>query len=111
MSLYLQKINSQTCLRFPFSHTALKDICKKIKSLTTEIPGNISFDKFTFISVSRLEPSKGLENLFNAAALLKNTDFNILLVGKGGYENYLRDLARKLNIDKKVLFIGFTRNP
>ena len=57
----------------------------------------------------RLHPEKGVEVLLDAAALLKSEDFVLLVAGQGEpvYEQRLRDRAKALGLDGKVVFTGF----
>ncbi|MEM2145493.1 MAG: glycosyltransferase, partial [Candidatus Jordarchaeaceae archaeon] len=57
----------------------------------------------TILYVGRLEKYKGVHYLVKA---LKQLDENIILeiIGKGTFESYLIKLARKLGVEKRVLF-------
>lgn len=57
----------------------------------------------------RLHPEKGVKVLLDAAALLKSEDFVLLVAGQGEpvYEQRLRDRAKALGLDGKVVFTGF----
>jgi len=62
------------------------------------------------LSLSGLRPLKGLEYLFRAMPIIlgKCPNTRLLLACKGrGYEKYLRDLVKKLGIEKNVNFIDF----
>ena len=62
--------------------------------------------------VGRLLPSKGIDTLLKAFSILieKNIGSKLVIVGKGGFEDYLRKLAVDLNIQKHVLFVGFVED-
>ncbi len=62
------------------------------------------------ITVSRLVPKNGVNDLVRAAAVLsekrKETVFKLLLLGEGGQKSDLLKLADDLKIKDKVVFIG-----
>ena len=60
----------------------------------------------------RLDPEKGLDVLLEAAALLKEKPFRLVLVGRGhdDYTAHLHQLAKEKGISDKVIFAGFV-NP
>lgn len=64
---------------------------------------------FTMGILARLEPYKGHQHVLEAAALLKQEgrDFQILIAGKGDYEADLRSMARDLDVEDRVQFLGF----
>ena len=61
-----------------------------------------------FLFVGRLEKSKGLEYLLKAAGELKKFEknFEILLIGNGNEEQFLKQLAIKLELQNYVKFLG-----
>ncbi|MDC0387455.1 glycosyltransferase family 4 protein [Gammaproteobacteria bacterium] len=62
-----------------------------------------------FITIRRLEKRMGLDLLVRAAYKLKKTESNfiILIYGKGIHEKYLRDLIIKYNVHDKVKLAGY----
>lgn len=74
---------------------------------------NIVKSKFTIVSAGRLEGQKCFDRLIIVAALLKkeNYDFEVWLVGTGGLENQLKDLATELGVSDYIVFKGFQSNP
>jgi len=60
--------------------------------------------------IGRFEKLKGLEYLLKAFSKIKNKDVFLKLVGKGILEKELRELAKKLYIDNRVIFEGFKEN-
>lgn len=61
----------------------------------------------TILSVGRLSREKGQDRLIEAFALIKDqTDWNISLTSSGPFENYLRQLVLKYNIETRVNFLG-----
>jgi len=64
---------------------------------------------FTFIIVGRLEKQKGIEYLIKAAAILREhckTKFKILIVGEGSLKTQHESLAKSLNLEGCIKFLG-----
>ncbi|MEM0078251.1 MAG: glycosyltransferase family 4 protein, partial [Thermoplasmata archaeon] len=87
----------------------------------------IKEDDFLVLNVARMDPMKSQDILIKAVARLKRTIPNIklMLVGDGSFtssasglgsskgelhKNYLKELARKLKIEDKVVFTGYLPN-
>jgi glycosyltransferase involved in cell wall biosynthesis len=75
----------------------------------------VPHDAPVLASVSRLFPQKGLRELFRAVALVRERvpNVHLLVVGRdyaeltgGGFTQELKDLARDLRIDDRVVFTG-----
>lgn len=76
---------------------------------TKKLPVDIDVsNKFIFIAVGRLTAAKDYPNLLQAAALLKqgNPDFVIWIVGDGELKTQLQCLAKDLQLDKQIYFLG-----
>lgn len=60
--------------------------------------------------VGRLIPAKGIDVTINALRKI-NDEINVkfLIIGKGPFEQNLRKLVHKLDLDNNVLFLGFVR--
>ena len=60
------------------------------------------------LTVARLVPHKGQDNVIRALAVLRHQFRNLryVLVGEGHDEQRLRDLARELNVEDRVGFVG-----
>jgi len=74
-------------------------------------PKKIAYDikpPFKLLTVSRLISHKGLDVLFNALSLV-NINYNLTIVGDGKLKNSLVELAKKLNIYKKINIIEFSK--
>ncbi len=71
------------------------------------------FDNPVVITVGRLNDQKGQWHLIKAFKKAKNDVPNakLVLLGEGQLKDYLMTLARELNIDKDVHFLGFQENP
>lgn len=65
------------------------------------LPGN----KNILLSVGRLSVEKDTHLLITSLKLLPGT-YILVLVGEGAYESELKKLAKKLNLEKRVIFIG-----
>ena len=74
---------------------------------------NVPHDGFTIISVGRLQPEKCQFRILETAAELRRRGhrFNVWLLGTGKLEEELKQLARKLNVEDCVRFLGFQTNP
>lgn len=63
------------------------------------------------VSVGRLVPKNGLDNLIGALAVLQNNypeeDWRLLLVGEGGEKENLTALAHSLAVEKRIIFRNF----
>lgn len=73
---------------------------------------NTPKELITLSNTGRLTDQKGQDLLFEACALLKQRGykFKLLMAGDGELENELKSLARKLNLDKEVEFLGFQKD-
>jgi glycosyltransferase involved in cell wall biosynthesis len=76
---------------------------------------NLPEDVFLLLSMGRLMPLKGVEEVVRAAAALRETmsPTHILIAGPsrnvpgyGDYGAYLQDLARQLDVTERVTFVG-----
>lgn len=67
----------------------------------------------TLVTVGRLHPQKGHDILLRAFVKLVETEqrLRLIIVGTGPDEAALRALARQLNVEKAVEFVGFQSNP
>lgn len=70
---------------------------------TESLSINIKND-YVILSVGRLEPNKGHQRIISAMPyiLAKRPNVRLRLVGKGSYENYLRNLVTKLDLNDYV---------
>ena len=62
----------------------------------------------TLCFIARLEESKGLKKVINALKHLEN--YHLLVMGKGNFESYY-EYAKSLNVENRVFYIGFKKNP
>lgn len=64
-------------------------------------------DIFTFFSLAFLEGEKGMDVLIKAfAKYFKNTNTKLIIGGDGSQKEYLINLAKELQIDSQVEFLG-----
>lgn len=63
------------------------------------------------VSVGRLEGVKGFDVLIKAFSGIRDTDLKLVIVGGGGENAFLVDLAHSLGVQERVLFLGYLRNP
>lgn len=66
----------------------------------------IKDNNFVITAVGRLEKNKNVENMIRAVAKTKN-NINLLLCGDGEQADYLKRLAKELNVEDRVIFAGF----
>jgi len=88
--------------RFENPHTRTRDELK------------INQDDFVIITAARLTPVKDLETLlrgFNEFIRNGKKKSRLLILGEGELKNELVSLAKKLQIDEFVDFLGFKNNP
>ncbi|WP_156874348.1 glycosyltransferase [Planococcus halocryophilus] len=87
------------------------DYINQIKNeeiLDIEINGN----EKTIISVGRLEEQKDFTTLIRAFNLVQSQiKSRLLILGKGSQEGSLKKLVTTLNLEEKVIFLGFKENP
>lgn len=67
-------------------------------------------DEFVILSTGRLAPQKGLEYLIEATMVLARSmtrPFKVVLAGDGPMRRELKQLAERLGVSDKVVFLGF----
>lgn len=67
----------------------------------------IPIDAFVILSVGELNKNKNHEVIFKALAKIKVSNVFYVICGRGDRLNYLRQLAKSLEIFDKVMFLGF----
>jgi len=85
---------------------------KKIVALSQEDITDFVFDKNKryLVSVGRLIFLKRNNELINALQYLDD-DIEVLFIGDGNQKDYLMDLTKQLNLEKRVHFLGQVDNP
>lgn len=67
-------------------------------------------DKY-ILHIGRFTPIKRHDVLLKAFSELKNTNIKLVLMGEGELKENIKSLAKKLNLEKKVIFLGWQKNP
>ena len=90
----------------------LMDI-ERIKQLASEKVVYPFSEGTKFIAVARFHPQKGLDRLLYSVRYLLNEgiECNLTLIGGGELDHDLKELAKSLNLEKNVCFLGFKANP
>nr|WP_314661269.1 glycosyltransferase [uncultured Porphyromonas sp.] len=91
-----------------------KDVAR-LRQRASELPEDTRIQRPYLLAVERLEESqKDISTLLRAYALLRR-DYGVqeqlYIIGKGGSEGELRQLAEELGIAGSVCFLGFISNP
>lgn len=97
------------------------ELCKKCcsKGKTILIENGISFktpkiilnrNNFNIVSVGRLEEHKNFQLAIKALSKV-GFNFKFYILGQGVYENELKQLIKKLNLDDKIKLLGYINNP
>ena len=71
---------------------------------------NIDNKKNIIINVGRLVPKKGQKYLIEAFSKLNNKKWELYFIGDGPLKSELVELAKSLEIDDRVKFIGFIKD-
>ena len=91
-----------------------KDVTR-LRQRASELPEDIRLERPYLLAVERLEESqKDISTLLRAYALLQReygVEEQLYIIGKGGSEAQLRQLAEELGIADSVCFLGFISNP
>src|SRR5699024_10419230 len=89
---------------------------KKIDTLSKK-PIDNNFDSLfnnpVYITARRIKKQKWHWHLIRAFKKVKEEiiDAKLIILGKGDLEHYLKNLAKELEVDKDVHFLGFQPNP
>jgi len=80
-----------------------------------EIETKAMSEYFNIVCVSRLEPEKGILDIFELQKCLKDKPVNILVVGHSSNGNFIQDLETKAiesnaNSQSKIIFLGKRRH-
>ena len=65
------------------------------------------------LTVGRLTEQKDHLTILKSMKILNNTNvnFQLLIIGKGNLESFLKNYTRNNNLSKKVKFLGYKKNP
>jgi|SRR3989344_3380884 len=85
---------------------------KKVKINIKEEKEKLGIKKGEFVVgfVGRLDKIKGCHYLIRALSHLK-FNYKCLIIGDGIERKRLEDLSKQLNLDRKVILLGYKRNP
>ena len=67
---------------------------------------NIGENTFLWLAVGRLREQKDYPNLIRALSLIENSDFRLIIAGKGLLQEKLQNLVASLGLADKVKFLG-----
>lgn len=72
---------------------------------------DFKFDKYTFITIGRLDTAKNHELLIKSFHRIDNSNCQLIIIGTGILENHLKNLVTELSLEKKIFLIGHVANP
>ncbi|MCD6418950.1 glycosyltransferase family 4 protein [bacterium] len=66
-------------------------------------------DRKIVLSLGRLVPRKGFDNVIRALPIIEKqvSNFMHIIAGRGKYEKYLKNLAEEIGVSDRVKFVGF----
>lgn len=67
-------------------------------------------DEFVVLTVSEFTKNKNYPTMLNAIALLKEENIKYVVCGTGSEMENMKKLAHQLNLDEKVMFLGYVKN-
>lgn len=85
-----------------------------IANIVNQSKESVGFDivrEKSIITVGSLQPRKNISLLLNSFSKIKDKQYRLFILGTGEDENKLKELARALDIEKRVSFLGFVNNP
>lgn len=68
-------------------------------------------DTLNLVSVGRLVHQKGFDLLLDAFSKLNNKNIKLTIIGDGPLREELEAIAKNLDIDERVSFLGFVKDP
>lgn len=83
-----------------FSNVSVDKLAKRIEL-------NVSPEAYCILSVGELNQNKNHETVIKAIATLNNRNIQYIICGEGPLEDYLKDLAMKLGLEKQVKLLGY----
>ena len=87
-----------------------KEKLQKLASKKFELSENLDTSLPLFVCVGRLSKKKGIDALIRAVGRMTN-QANLLIIGQGQEEDFLKTLAQKENLNNQIHFLGFKKNP
>lgn len=79
---------------------------KKLKRKEIGVPN----DCFLLLSVGELNKNKNHEVVIKALAQINDSNIHYIVCGQGKLEKYLKDLSRKLGVDRQVHLLGYRKD-
>ena len=67
-------------------------------------------DNRNILAVGRLSYEKGFDILINIMKMLDKT-YHLYIIGEGEYRRTLEDMSQRLNVQDRIHFLGFQKNP
>lgn len=67
-------------------------------------------DAFVILSVGELNKNKNHETVIKSIGKLNNTNVYYVICGQGSLEKYLKDLIKKLSLEKQIKLLGYRRD-
>ena len=90
--------------RYASNQVAEEDVAQVRQEL------NLDSSDILLLCIAEFTPRKRHQDLLNALAKLNNPLVHVALAGEGPLEEEIKQLAKKLNIDKQVHFLGFRKD-
>ncbi|PLY10466.1 MAG: glycosyltransferase [Arcobacter sp.] len=87
------------------------DIDYIVQSSQEEISFLQKNENLKFITVGRLDEGKNHEMMIKAFSQIKNKKSTLYILGEGVLKSKLKDLVSLLNLQNRVVFLGFDYNP
>jgi N-acetylgalactosamine-N,N'-diacetylbacillosaminyl-diphospho-undecaprenol 4-alpha-N-acetylgalactosaminyltransferase len=84
---------------------------EKIENLSNEPVDKIVFNKFTFVTVGRLDKGKNHKLMIDAFSKLENSSTQLIILGEGVEREGLEEQITSLNLSNRVFLMGFDNNP
>lgn len=104
----VEKFKITTPIRVIHNPINLRHI-KKMSKMPVSFP--FRKDIFYFVSVGGFRKEKNIALMIEAFFRLRHLPVQLLLVGAGTQEQYLKEKTAALNLNSKIAFIGFDSNP
>jgi glycosyltransferase involved in cell wall biosynthesis len=84
-----------------------------VKKKAQEQPALPQSSRFSFSAVGSLMAVKGFDRLIRASGIVRDRGYNfeLQIVGAGVEEHNLKKLTRDLDLESRVVFHGFVKNP
>lgn len=71
---------------------------------------DVGESSFVILSVGELNKNKNHETVIRAIAKLNNPNLYYVICGQGNLESYLRNLSKKLRVEKQVKLLGYRKD-